>query len=81
MNMETGIYLAWGICLAIVASYLPTGYDVMTPTTYRITKVVLHEIGHNLRLKHCFMTDAVEWIVTVDNAGIVLCQSCKPQID
>lgn len=52
----------------------------------RVLKVTLHEIGHNLGLKHCpnkscFMTDAVESISTVDNASLNLCDKCNKQID
>lgn len=48
----------------------------------RIIRVTLHEIGHNHGLdhcknKHCLMTDAVETIATVDNAGDSLCNNCS----
>ena len=51
----------------------------------RLIKITLHEIGHNLGLKHCtdstcFMTDAVESISTVDNASLNLCDKCNEQI-
>ena len=53
------------------------------PKTYydRIQKVAIHEIGHNLGLKHCdnpncVMQDAVESIKTVDMANKVLCSKC-----
>ncbi len=51
----------------------------------RLLKVVLHEIGHNLGLKHCenkscYMTDAVETIRTIDNASLEMCEDCKAQI-
>jgi archaemetzincin len=47
--------------------------------------VAIHEIGHNLGLKHCstpkcVMQDAVETIKTVDVAGVELCNSCKKEI-
>lgn len=51
----------------------------------RLTKVVLHEIGHNLGLKHCkdkkcFMTDAVESIGTIDNTTMNMCNECLSEI-
>jgi archaemetzincin len=51
----------------------------------RLKKIALHEIGHNLGLKHCpdkscLMTDAVESIRTVDAAKETLCNNCKGQI-
>ncbi|MCB0697107.1 MAG: matrixin family metalloprotease [Chitinophagaceae bacterium] len=51
----------------------------------RIIKIILHEIGHNLGLKHCsdkkcLMTDAVEKISTIDNASSELCRKCSLQI-
>lgn len=51
----------------------------------RLKKIALHEIGHNLGLKHCpdkscLMTDAVESIRTVDTAKETLCEKCKTQI-
>jgi len=51
----------------------------------RVIKIILHEIGHNLGLKHCtnkkcLMTDAVETINTIDNASSSLCKKCVIQI-
>lgn len=51
----------------------------------RLKKIALHEIGHNLGLKHCpnkscLMTDAVESIRTVDSAKETLCENCRAQI-
>ena len=47
----------------------------------RFKKVCIHEVGHNLGLKHCptpgcVMMDAVEKIQTVDSAGYELCEKC-----
>ena len=47
----------------------------------RAKKITLHELGHNLGLKHCvnkscLMTDAVESISTIDNAKANLCEKC-----
>lgn len=52
----------------------------------RIKKVCIHEIGHNLGLKHCpdkkcVMTDACESIKTVDNVKLALCKKCKSKIE
>ena len=51
----------------------------------RLKKVCIHELGHNLGLKHCknincVMKDAVEKIQTVDAAGFNLCDNCKRKI-
>lgn len=52
----------------------------------RLLKITLHEIGHNLGLRHCankkcLMTDAVEKMSTVDNAALNLCKSCLARIN
>jgi archaemetzincin len=52
----------------------------------RLTKVCVHEFGHNLGLKHCetekcVMQDAVETIKTVDSESIYLCAHCKREIN
>lgn len=51
----------------------------------RLTKVALHEFGHNLGLPHCHdkkcvMTSAVERISTVDNANPYLCKKCSEKL-
>lgn len=51
----------------------------------RIKKVVIHELGHNLGLKHCknnrcVMTDAVEKLSTVDEESKELCEECREKI-
>ncbi len=48
----------------------------------RLKKVAVHEIGHNLGLKHCpdtqcVMTDAAEKISTIDNVKLSLCDVCR----
>ncbi|MCR8560877.1 hypothetical protein KXD93_24685 [Mucilaginibacter sp. BJC16-A38] len=50
----------------------------------RLTKVCLHEIGHNLGLNHCtsgdkrcFMNDARGTIKAVDQEQIFLCEKCR----
>lgn len=52
----------------------------------RLKKIAVHEVGHNLGLKHCedkncVMTDAVERISSVDNAKLQLCNKCLQIID
>ena len=51
----------------------------------RMQKIAIHEVGHNLGLKHCsdkscVMTDAVESVATVDNALKKLCNKCTNQL-
>lgn len=51
----------------------------------RLRKVSVHELGHCLGLRHCpdqscVMTDALERISTVDQAGFTLCQDCRTQL-
>lgn len=53
----------------------------------RIKKVCMHEIGHNLGLKHCtsgekcVMRDAAESIKTIDFVELQLCDACKSRIN
>lgn len=51
----------------------------------RVQKVCVHEVGHNLGLKHCpnkecVMTSAVEKLSTVDHAQLKLCAECAAEI-
>lgn len=52
----------------------------------RMKKVCMHEIGHNLGLKHCshgkkcLMRDAAETIKTIDQVQLSLCNYCKEKI-
>ena len=52
----------------------------------RLRKVCIHELGHNLGLKHCtnsdkcVMRDAAETIRTVDQVDLKLCDYCKKTI-
>jgi len=60
-----------------------------SPSLYhsRLTKVCLHEIGHNLGLNHCrsgdkrcLMNDANGTIKEVDQEQIFLCEKCRKAI-
>jgi archaemetzincin len=52
----------------------------------RLTKICIHEIGHNLGLYHCksnqncIMRDAAETIKTIDNVEMSICKSCIARI-
>ena len=51
----------------------------------RYKKIAIHEIGHNLGLKHCpnkkcVMTDACESVRTIDNVRMAVCQKCRSKI-
>jgi len=51
----------------------------------RLQKICIHEIGHNLGLKHCpnkecVMTSAVEKLSTVDHAQMKLCAVCQKKV-
>jgi archaemetzincin len=52
----------------------------------RLRKVAIHEVGHNMGLKHCpnkgcVMADAAESIKTVDNGLALLCAACRNKLD
>lgn len=52
----------------------------------RVLKVTIHEIGHNLGLKHCkskncIMRDAEEKISTIDNVTLKLCDNCQMKLN
>jgi len=52
----------------------------------RFKKICIHELGHNLGLKHCssndscVMRDAAETIKTIDFVALNLCSTCKKEI-
>jgi archaemetzincin len=56
-------------------------------TLERLEKVALHEIGHNLGLKHCInnkecmMNDANGTIKQVDKERVWFCEKCRKQLN
>jgi archaemetzincin len=56
-------------------------------TLERLEKVALHEIGHNLGLKHCInnkecmMNDACGTVSQVDNEKVWFCKKCREQLN
>lgn len=51
----------------------------------RLKKVSVHELGHNMGLKHCLnkgcvMQDAAESIRTIDQVELGFCSSCEKKI-
>lgn len=53
----------------------------------RLVKISLHELGHNMGLRHCdrdpncVMRDAAESIKTIDNVSKNLCKFCRKDIE
>lgn len=53
----------------------------------RLIKICIHEVGHNLGLKHCvydpkcLMNDANGTISQVDREGMYFCKKCKRQVE
>jgi len=52
----------------------------------RLKKITVHELGHNLGLKHCeselcLMRDANETIKTIDSVCLKLCDTCLKKIN
>jgi archaemetzincin len=82
-------YSDWGIFglgfrpgpSSIVSTYRLRA-DNQTLSTARVKKVTIHEVGHNLGLKHCevescVMADAAESIKTIDRVNPTLCPRCN----
>ena len=82
-------YTDWGIFglgyrpgTACVVSTFRLNNSNNTLFINRLKKVAVHEIGHNLGLKHCktvgcVMQDAAETIKTIDSVSLNLCPLCK----
>jgi len=53
----------------------------------RLKKIAVHELGHNLGLKHCnsntkcVMRDAAETVKTIDFVDLKLCEKCQSSIN
>ena len=87
-------YTDWGIfglgyrpgAASVVSTYRLNNGNANTFQN-RFKKVCIHELGHNLGLKHCtsgeacVMEDAAETIKTVDRVPMALCSSCKAKIN
>ena len=77
-------YRPGGSC--IVSSYRLKRNTSKMQYEERIKKVSVHEIGHNLGLKHCksgapcVMEDAAETIKTIDRVPLKLCKSCMQKL-
>jgi archaemetzincin len=59
--------------------------SIGSETVGRVVKVAMHEVGHNLGLRHCensncVMQDAAEKISTIDRVERALCEQCKKKI-
>ncbi len=83
-------YIDWGIfglgyrpgsCCVVSTYRIKSGSK--RKNISRLKKICMHEIGHNLGLKHCdydkkcVMRDAAETIKTVDQVDLMLCKRCK----
>ena len=86
-------YLDWGIFglgflrgkSSVISSYRIRDKEY-TKFIKRLTKVCVHEFGHNLGLNHCqtakcVMQDAAETIKTIDSENIDLCAKCKRKLN
>ncbi|HEX6432157.1 MAG TPA: matrixin family metalloprotease [Niastella sp.] len=85
-------YAVWGI---FGLGYMPgrsciiSDHRLKTSDTprfhHRLRTVVIHELGHNMGLRHCstkncIMSDANERIQTVDNSSDDYCSGCKDRL-
>jgi len=85
-------YAVWGI---LGLGYTPGTASVISDARYylkddkkydhRLRTTAIHEIGHNLGLRHCpnprcIMNDANEKISSVDSSGSRLCQQCEKKV-
>lgn len=66
--------------VCVVSSYRQKGNNIKS----RLSKVVLHELGHTYSIQHCkssydncFMKDANKTIKTIDNVSKFMCPNCK----
>lgn len=94
ISCTNGAYLDWGVFglgympggSCVVSTYrLRKGAKSETHFRERLSKVVLHELGHNFGLNHCtspscFMHDAEGTIKSVDREQKNLCAGCKQKL-
>ncbi len=83
-------YIDWGIMgLGFrpgVSCVLSTFRIKDKNTIERLTKITMHELGHNLGLKHCtfsnrcVMRDAAETVKTLEKVDLKLCSNCRVSI-
>ncbi|OJJ17555.1 hypothetical protein BKI52_27215 [marine bacterium AO1-C] len=84
------LYTDWGIFglgyrpgpTCIVSTYRLYRYANLAQMRTRLRKIAIHELGHNLNLKHCphsncVMQSARESMKTIDTEPESLCDSCK----
>jgi len=84
------LYTDWGIFglgyrpgpTCIVSTYRLYRYANLAQMRTRLRKIAIHELGHNLNLRHCphrncVMQSARESMKTIDNEPESLCDSCK----
>jgi archaemetzincin len=86
-------YADWGVFgygfqpgVSSVVSTFRIQHKNPSVTIERLIKICLHEVGHNLGLRHCesdhcFMKDAAEKISTIDQVDRKLCSACKRKLD
>jgi archaemetzincin len=85
-------YAVWGI---LGLGYQPGNACVVSDARFRNTDIskydhrlrdiVIHEVGHNIGLRHCkgihcIMNDANEHISTIDSGENDLCESCRNKL-
>ena len=84
-------YKDWGV---FGLGYCPGGSCIVSTYRFknntlkfvdRFKKICVHEIGHNLGLKHCpnescVMRDAAESIKTIDLVELNLCDACRLKV-
>ncbi|MGD1840427.1 MAG: matrixin family metalloprotease [Thermonemataceae bacterium] len=86
----TWLYTDWGLFglgarpgeSCVVSTFRLYRYTDEAGMRKRLRKIAIHEIGHNIGLRHCpkahcLMRDALEKMQTIDEAKEALCDSCR----